>query len=291
MTRRLVLICNPASANGRGARRLPLAQAEFDRLGVDFHTVETRDIGHAREAAEAAVAAGERVAGLGGDGLLRPLAAALRGSESSLAIVPGGRGNDFGRVLGIPTDTVEAVRVAAAGNERLVDIGTVDGEPFLSIASFGFDSDANRLANEVKVVRGNLVYLYAALRALVQWKPARFTVTVDGEQHDLAGYSVVVANSKAYGGGMFIAPQAELDDGLLDVVISGDGTKLAFLRGMPKVFKGEHLDEPSVTVLRGREVAVAADREFDIYADGDPIGAVPATVRVEHRALRVVVPE
>jgi YegS/Rv2252/BmrU family lipid kinase len=290
MTRRVALICNPASAGGRGAKRLPLAQAEFDRLDVDYRTVETTSIEHAREEAEQAVVAGEHVAGLGGDGLLRPLAAAVRGSESSLAIIPGGRGNDFGRVLGIPTDTVEAARVAAAGHERLVDVATVDGEPFLGIASFGFDSDANRLANEAKVVRGNLVYLYAALRALAAWKPARFTVTVDGEELQTSGFSVIVANSKAYGGGMFIAPQAELDDGVLDVVISGESSKLAFLRGMPKVFKGEHLSEPSVSVLKGNEVQVAADRDFEIYADGDPIGFVPATIKVERQVLRVVVP-
>ena len=290
MTRRIALICNPASAGGRGARRLPLAEAELGRLGADFRTVRTTGIDHARAEAAKAVEAGEHVAGLGGDGLLRPLAAELRGTESSLAIIPGGRGNDFGRVLGIPTDTAEAVAVAVAGNERLIDVATVDGEPFLGIASFGFDSDANRLANEAKVVRGNVVYLYAALRALAAWKPARFGVTVDGKHRETSGYSVVVANSKAYGGGMYIAPQAELDDGELDVVISGEASKLAFLRALPKVFKGEHLDEPNAHFYRGREIQVSADREFEIYADGDPIGFVPATIRVEKQVLRVVVP-
>jgi YegS/Rv2252/BmrU family lipid kinase len=290
LSRRIALICNPASAGGRGARRLPLAEAELGRLGAEYRTVRTTGIDHARAEAAAAVAAGEHVAGLGGDGLLRPLAAELRGTESSLAIIPGGRGNDFGRALGIPTDTAAAVRVAVAGNERLIDMATVDGEPFLGIASFGFDSDANRLANEAKVVRGNVVYLYAALRALAAWKPARFSVSVDGKRRDTSGFSVVVANSKFYGGGMLIAPQAELDDGQLDVVISGETSKLTFLRVLPKVFKGEHLDEPNAHVYRGSEIEVAADREFEIYADGDPIGFVPATIRVERQVLRVVVP-
>ena len=120
--------------------------------------------------------------------------------------MPGGRGNDFARVLGIPTDPAEAARLAVEGQERLLDVANVDGTPFVGIASFGFDSDANRIANEAKLVKGNLVYLYAALRALVAWKPAHFTVDVDGERHEFTGYSVAVGNSKVYGGGMFVLP-------------------------------------------------------------------------------------
>ena len=181
--------------------------------------------------------------------------------------------------------------MAVEGRDRMLDVAEADGEPYLGIASLGFDSDANRIANESRVVRGNLVYLYAALRALWSWRPAGFTVTVDGERHALRGYSVGVCNSKAYGGGMFVAPQAELDDGELDVVALGQVSKAAFLgRVLPKVFKGTHVDQDYVTVLRGREINVAADRPFRVYADGDPIGDVPITVTVRPRCLRVVVP-
>ena len=96
--------------------------------------------------------------------------------------MPCGRGNDLARVLGVPSDPAEAARLAVEGEERLLDVADVDGTPFMGIASFGFDSDANRVANEAKLVRGNAVYLYAALRALAAWKPARFAVTVDGER-------------------------------------------------------------------------------------------------------------
>lgn len=288
--RRLVLLVNPAAAGGRALGRLPAASGELARLGVPHRVIETRGTEHAREEASAAVEAGETVAAMGGDGLLRPIAAALRGTETALAVIPGGRGNDLARVLGIPTDPVEAAGVAATGGEKLIDVADVNGVPYLGIASFGFDSDANRIANEAKLVRGNLVYLYAALKALAGWKPAGFTVAVDGECHELSGYSVAVANSKAYGGGMFMAPQAELDDGLLDVVVSGEGSKWHFLRSLPSVFKGEHLDDPSVVCFRGSAIEVAADRPFDIYADGDPIGAVPASIGVERRCLRVIVP-
>jgi YegS/Rv2252/BmrU family lipid kinase len=289
--RRLLLLANPAAAGGRALRRLPAVSGELTRLGTPHRVVETRSTEHAQEEAAAAAEAGETVAAIGGDGLLRPLAAVLRGTGAALAVIPGGRGNDLARVLGIPTDPAAAARVAAEGPERLIDVAEVDGEPYLGIASFGFDSDANRIANEVRLVRGNLVYLYAALRALARWKPAHFTVTVDGERHELSGgLSVAVANSKAYGGGMFMAPQAELDDGKLDVVAIGYVSKLRCLRNLPLVFKGEHLSDPSVTTFRATTVEVTADRPFDIYADGDPIGAVPGTMRVEPRCLRVIVP-
>jgi YegS/Rv2252/BmrU family lipid kinase len=291
VSRRYVVICNPVAGGGRGAKRLPLAVAELERLGAEHRVVQTRDIDHAREEARAAIAASETVIAIGGDGLLRPIAAELRGSDSALAIVPGGRGNDLARVLGIPTDTAAATRIAVEGREWPMDMATVDGEPYLGIASFGFDSEANRIANEVRLVSGNLVYLYAALRALIAWKPARFTLTVDGERHELSGFSAGVANSRAYGGGMFVAPQAELDDGLLDVVALGVVSKPHFLfRLMPKIFKGAHLSEPAVHAWRGTTIELAADRDFTIYADGDPIGQVPARVEVEPRCLRVIVP-
>jgi YegS/Rv2252/BmrU family lipid kinase len=290
--RRFVVICNPSAGGGRGLKRLPRVVAELARAGVDHRVVQTRDIDHAREEAAAAAEAGERVVAIGGDGLMRPIAAALRHTAASLAIVPGGRGNDLARVLGIPTDPTAAARLAVEGREREIDMAVLDGEPYLGIASFGFDSEANRIANEARLVTGNLVYLYAALRALATWKPARFTLTVDGERHEVTGWSAGVANSRAYGGGMFVAPRAELDDGLLDVVACDAVPRRTFLfRLMPKVLRGgKHLSEPYFHAWRGKAIELSSDREFEIYADGDPIGRTPARVEVDTRCLRIVVP-
>ena len=247
-------------------------------------------IDHAYEEAGKAAQEGETVLALGGDGLLRPLAGALKNTDSALGLIPCGRGNDLARVLGVPTDPGEAARVAVEGQERLLDVASVEGTPFMGIASFGLDSDANRIANEAKLVKGDAVYLYAALRALAAWKPATFTVIVDGERHEMTGFSVAVGNSKAYGGGMIILPHAELDDGKLDVMLTGKISKLRALVELPKVFKGTHGDSEHVEFLRGEEIEVSADRPFAIYADGDPIGATPAIIRVERRCLRVIAP-
>jgi YegS/Rv2252/BmrU family lipid kinase len=288
--RRFALLVNPASAGGRALEALPKVHATLDSLAAQHRTVTTRSIDHAYEEAMKAAAEGETLVALGGDGLLRPLAGALKGTEGALAIIPSGRGNDLARVLGIPEDPEQAARIAVEGEERLLDVANVEGTPYMGIASFGLDSDANRIANDAKLVKGDAVYVYAALRALWAWKPATFTVTVDGERHEFSGYSVAVGNSKAYGGGMFLLPMAELDDGKLDVMLSKQSGKLRCLLELPKVFKGTHVDSEFTEFLRGEEIEVSADRPFVIYADGDPIGATPAVMRVERRCLRVIAP-
>jgi YegS/Rv2252/BmrU family lipid kinase len=290
VSRRFALLVNPVSAGGRALKALPAVHAELDRLGARHRTVTTRSIEHVAEEAQIAADGGETVAAVGGDGLLRPLAGVLKGREAALALIPCGRGNDLARVLGVPDDPAGAARAAVNGQERLLDVADVDGTPFMGIASFGFDSEANRIANEARLVKGDAVYLYAALRALAAWKPANFTVTVDGRRHETTGYTVAVGNSKAYGGGMFILPQARLDDGRLDVMLSKQTPKLTFLRELPKVFKGAHVDSPHVEFLTGERIEVASDRPFVIYADGDPIGATPATIGVARRCLRVIAP-
>jgi YegS/Rv2252/BmrU family lipid kinase len=227
---------------------------------------------------------------MSGDGLIGQIGGVLTGGEVPLGIIPGGRGNDLARVLGIPTEIGCAADVLAAGETRRIDVGEVNGHRFLGIASCGFDSDANRIANEAELIRGNLVYLYAGLRALAAWRPARFTVTLDGSVREFTGYTVAAANNKAYGGGMFLAPDALLNDGLLDVVMTGQVGKLRFLANLPKVFKGAHVENEEVTILRAAEVEIEADRPFAVYADGDHLADLPATVRVLPAALSVIAP-
>ena len=166
----------------------------------------------------------------------------------------------------------------------------VRGKRFLGIASVGFDSEANRIANETHFLRGNLVYAYAALRALAGWKPARFTIAVGEERVRLSGYSVCVANSKAYGGGMYVAPDAELDDGEFDIVTIGEVGKLRFVGNLPKVFKGTHVEADEVRVFRASHLELSASKPFAVYADGEHLTDLPATLRVLPRALEVLVP-
>jgi YegS/Rv2252/BmrU family lipid kinase len=227
----------------------------------------------------------------GGDGLVGAVAGALSAGDGVVGVLPGGRGNDLARTLGIPLEPGPACQVLASGTETSLDLGEVNGSTFVGIASCGFDSVANRIANESRIVRGNLVYTYGALRALARWRPAAFTIELEGgECRSVSGYTVAAANSKAYGGGMMMAPAASLYDGLLDVVIVADIPRLRFLRLLPTVFAGEHVSQPNVEVIRSRSLRISASRPFTMYADGDPIAELPVTVRALPGAVRAIVP-
>jgi YegS/Rv2252/BmrU family lipid kinase len=294
------LIVNPSAGGGKAGRALADVLGALEGHGLLVRSEITRDLEHARELAGAAARAGETVVCLSGDGMIGAVADALREiPDALLGVLPGGRGNDLARVLGIPADPVQACATVAGGFSRELDLGEVGGRAFVGIASVGFDSDANRIANEAPAWLGGLVYAYGALRALLSWRPARFEIELThsgtgdppGERHSFIAYTVGAANSKTYGGGMKAAPDALLDDGLLDVVVLESISKIKFLtRILPKVFNGTHVLEPNVRVFRAREVSVTADRPFTMYADGDPIGELPVRVRALAGAVRVLVP-
>ena len=283
-----LLLVNPSAGGGRASELVPRVRRALNEREIPYRALFTKDVDHGCKEALDAAQRGEIPVVMSGDGLIGQVGGVLAGGAVPLGVIPGGRGNDFARVVGIPDEIEPAVDVLAAGQTKLIDVGEVNGKRFLCIASCGFDSDANRIANEVRWVRGRIVYAYAALRALAAWKPARFTLMLDGRSHEFSGYSVAVANSKAYGGGMFIAPDAELDDGLVDVVSTADVGKLRFLLNLPKVFEGEHVENPEVSVMRATEARIEADRPFAVYADGDHVTDLPATVRVLPHALLVI---
>ncbi len=291
MTEALCVIYNPLAGGGQVRRSLPAVQAQLTRLGLTHRIAETRDLPHARILAREAAARGEISVAFGGDGLIGAVADGLRGGEGIMGVLPGGRGNDFVRSLGIALEPAAACTVLATGAPRALDLGEVNGRTFIGIASCGFDSDANRIANETRLVRGKLVYAYGALRALLGWRAATFTVSIDhGRPRTIDGYTVAAANSRSYGGGMQLAPAADLHDGQLDIVIISELPRWRFLALMPTVFAGTHVHQPVVETARARSIEIAASRPFQLYADGDPIAELPVRISVAPGAMRVIVP-
>jgi YegS/Rv2252/BmrU family lipid kinase len=288
--RPLVLLVNPSSGGGRALKQLPRVETVLDARRVPFRVVRTKSLDHGVSRALGAIEGGELPVVVSGDGMIGAIGGAMAGEETPLGIVPGGRGNDLARALGIPTDPEEAIEIVLAGQSRTIDVGEANGKPFLGIASVGFDSDANRRANEARLMRGTLVYLYAALRTMATWKSARFTIAIGDQRTRIEGYSVIVANSSAYGGGMFIAPDAELDDGQFDVVTIADMGKFRALYNLTKVFKGTHVHIPEVDVIRAARLGLSASRPFAVYADGEHLTDLPADLRVIPRALSVLAP-
>jgi YegS/Rv2252/BmrU family lipid kinase len=286
----LSLIVNPVAGGGRAAAALPAVRSALDGQGAEHRVAYSESLEHVRILAAGAAAAGETAVAFGGDGTVSAVAGALQGGAGVLGVLPGGRGNDFARALGLPPDPVAACAVLTAGEVRALDLGLADKRTFVGIASCGFDSEANRIANAATVVRGSLVYSYAALRALAAWRPASFTIELDGRTETLIGYTVAVANSGTYGHGMELAPGALLDDGVLEVVMIEQMSKLRFLRALPKVFSGRHVDVTGFRIERARSVRVSADRPMSVYADGDPISTLPVRITVLPGAVRALVP-
>ena len=189
-------------------------------------------------------------------------------------MVPTGAGNDFARGLGYdPKHPLDAFTALEHGHDRVIDLGRVNGTYYTCIAGAGFDSEANRWANNVRRLSGTTLYIAAVLRTLAVYKPYPFRLTVDGQTHEVRAWLVAIGNGPAYGGGMNIAPNASLDDGLLDVTVVGAMNRLQMLVNFPKVFKGTHVSVP-----------------MDMYADGECIGPLPATMEAVRGALTVRVP-
>ncbi len=285
---RLQLVVNPTAGGGRAQKVLPAVEAALS--SYDVVVSPTRSLEHADELVAQAVADNRVVVAMGGDGIVGRVAGAVAPLGGTMAVVPGGRGNDFCRAVGIPLDPVAACAVIGSGTVRPVDLGYAGGVAFIGIASIGFDSDVQERVLRSRLPLGQLVYLFGTFATVRSWKPARFSIVIDGVPSVVEGWSVAVANSGMYGGGMKLAPSASVTDGLLDVVTSSTTSRLTFVRSFPKVFKGTHVDEPSVTVSTATSVTLAADRPFRVFADGDPVATLPCEITVAPGALQVILP-
>ncbi len=274
----------------RRRRKLEAVRRRLEESGLEVEVSPTESAAHASSLARAAAQAGEEVVAFGGDGMVRIAAAAIQGTDAVLGILPGGRGNDFAATLGIPRDPLVACELIATGSARAVDAGQVGDELFVGIASIGLESEVTPIANAAPRVGGRAVYLAATLYGLARWRPARFELVVDGAEYAFRGYLAAAANSGRFGGGMRLAPEARLDDGLLDVVTIASVSRLHFIRATPKVFSGTHGDEPNVRMMKASSVRLNADRPFAVYADGDVVARTPAEVTALPAAFKVRAP-
>ncbi|MFJ5711469.1 MULTISPECIES: diacylglycerol kinase family protein [unclassified Streptomyces] len=291
--RHFTAVVNPTAGGSSGtAGLLPLARL-LREAGAGLDTVYSRSLEHARELALRAGERGHVVLAVGGDGMAGGIGGALSGTDTVLGLVPAGRGNDFARALGLPTDAPGLAAVLLGGEPRAVDTIEVESATHartcvLGSVYAGVDAVANRHANASRILRGAASYYAGGLRAVLAWKPAAYRITVDGVRHERTGYTVVAANSGFYGFGRNIAPGARLDDGLLDVVVIRDAPKRLFFAMMNELKTGAHLNRPQVEILRGKEIRVEADRPLPYGADGEVDATLPVTLRVRPGALRVL---
>ena len=301
------MIVNPAAGAGRVAREWQRTATTLREAGLDFEERFTNAPNHATALAREAVRAGTRaVVALGGDGTLNEVANGFfEGGEviptsSSLGLIPYGTGGDTKRTFGIPIDVGTAARVIQAGNTRTIDAGrvTIDGRVlhFINIAEAGLGADVSDRVNRApKVLGGKVSFALGTVAGLAAWKHRQMRVVVDGDTtRDLLAQAVTIANCQYYGGGMRVAPMAEPDDGLFDVIITGPLGKLEGLQGFSKIYAGTHFEDPKLKLklehLRGRLIEVTSTESVLVQIEGEVVGRLPATFEIIPGALRLLVP-
>jgi diacylglycerol kinase (ATP) len=290
--RSFTAVVNPAAGSDPSARLIPVARW-LREAGAEVAVEYSRSLEHAGDLAREAASKGHVVIAAGGDGMVGGLAGALAGTGAVLGILPAGRGNDFARQLGLPEEPERLAGLLLSAEPKSIDaieVESGDGVTNIVVGSVygGVDSVANVHINRLTRLPGSLAYYLGPLRAIATWRPVSYRVTVDGETHEERGYTVVAANSGFYGYGLHVAPDAAVDDGLLDVVIIRHAPKRRFFAVMRELPHGTHVRRPEVKVLRGREIRVEADREIPFGGDGELLGTLPATIRVLAGALRVI---
>ena len=293
MADRMRVLANPGGGRGRVGRHRRDVEAVARRLDAPLHF--SRDTADLTAEARRAVTDGvERLLVAGGDGTLHYAIHGLAGSETALAALPLGSGNDLAGALGVPKDLAGATALAASGALRRIDLARCGPRLYGCVAGVGFDSEVNRYANErVRWLRGPLIYVWSVLQVLRTFRPVHLRAVHDAGVFEGRAMFAVVANAPRYGGNMRIAPAARLDDGLLDLVVVREVSKPQLLRVFPRVFGGRHVTHPAVVLERTRRVSLALDRETIAYGDGEPlvpIGSTPVEFEVLPAALRVVAP-
>ena len=288
-TGEIVLLTNPTSGKGRGAKSRDAALTRFAQAGISPRSLAGRDADEALDLARQCVADGvETLVIVGGDGMVHLGVQALAGSSTALGIIPAGTGNDVARYFDLPRkDPRAAVERILAGQTRTVDLARSGTKYFTTVLCAGFDAVVNERANTMAWPKGQMRYNIATLAELRTFEPLPYTLDLDGVPLSLEAMMVSVGNGPSFGGGLRITEGAVLDDGMLDVVIIKPMSKGGLVRTYPKLFKGTHTTHPAYEHHRVRSVTVAAPGIVS-YADGERFGALPLTVECEPGALTVL---
>lgn len=297
------LIVNPVAGAGRTAKKWPRIMRLLENIGLHFEHDMTEAPGHARELAKSAANKGyELVVSVGGDGTVNEVVNGLfdegNNANVTLGIISTGTGGDYIRTVGIPRTYEGACQCLMSPRKLAVDVGMIeymnDGltvkRLFVNFAGLGFDAEIVRATTQrFKALGSTASYLTGLLTTLLLYKNKKVSLIVDGETADRKICTVLMSNGKYGGGGMFAAPDADLSDGLLDVLIIGDLTKPDLLRSLPRVYKGSHLTHPKVTIKKAREIEIRSAEPVLVQADGELLGKLPARFYVLPAALNVIV--
>jgi diacylglycerol kinase (ATP) len=298
------VIINPVAGAGRTAREWRGIVGLLKKHGLNCEHDLTEAPGHAVHLAREAAKNGyDMVVSVGGDGTINEIVNGIYASgnmkNATLGIISTGTGSDYIRTVGVPHHKDEACRCLGRSRKRTVDVGVVeytnDGKTeerlFVNFAGIGFDAEiVRRTTRQFKALGSLPSYLLGVFTTLATFANKDVTIKLDGEPLDRRVCTVIMNNGRYGGGGMFTAPQAELADGWLDVLIVGDLSKPDLLRSLPRIYKGTHLTHPKVTMKQAKEIEISSSNgRVHLQADGELLGEVPARFRVMPAALNIIV--
>ena len=292
MSKHWVLIANPTAGNARARAAAEQAALAIQAAGRAVELRYTRAKGHATELAQQAVDEGaERLVVCGGDGTVGETLAPLAGSHTALGLLPCGTCNDLARALAVPLRVEAAIGNLLHGEVRAIDLGRAGDRFFATIAAFGFDAEINRRVESARgPLSGRPRYVLEALRHLAHYQPTRVRLCGDFGEIEQEVLLVSTANARNYGGNLCVAPEADLGDGLFDVVVVDAVPRWAIPSLMLRLFWRTHIRHPAVRVERTARLALHTDAPHRVYADGDYLDQTPLVLEISPAALRVVVP-
>jgi len=298
MSHRVCVIVNPASGRGSGARALPAIRAAFADVGVSTVRLTTGKGDEATQARRALDEGFDTIVAGGGDGTWSNVANAIidggAGNETRLALLATGTGNDFAKTVGAPArDFAATARLAVNGAEKPVDVGRVEGKYFLNVTGFGFDIAVLEDIERISWLKGDMLYLYSALRQLFRYPGVDLSITTARRQRDRRRHlMLIIANARNFGGSFKIAPAASLTDGKLDAISILDAAPLARMRLFAAATKGTHVMAPEVLVEQSAAFTLEFDSPPAFETDGEYHRASERVIQVDcvPRALRIVAP-
>jgi len=288
-----MVIANPVSGGGRCRKMIHEIQRVLKEKGVHYSFFLSQYAGSAEELAKKAKDNGfQAVIACGGDGTVNEIVNGIIGTGVTLGIIPMGTGRDLAHNLDIDMNIANAIDIISKGGLKSMDLVMVNGgRYYLGVGGIGFDSEVNRWVNKrFCFFKGRFIYTLASLVRVPGFKYKRVKIKLDNESFDGEILLAAFGNTKSYGGGMHITPNADINDGLLDICIIGKINKFKLLYMFPKVFKGTHTEIPEVRNYRSRCVSVESDIPLDFYGDGQFICKTPFSLEVLPKALNVIVP-
>lgn len=284
-----LLAINPTSGRGNGAKVSQDVSNYLAERSVQYRIITGANSKIFKDNLQNAVVnTPEHVQGIiavGGDGLIHMVLQIAISYSLPVATIPAGTGNDFVRSLGWnPSKPLEPLWAALTQEQQQIDLGEIDGEYFGAIASTGFDSLVNERANQMKWPKGPSKYNVAMALELPKFQPLNYRFSLDGQAMEREAMLIAIGNGRSYGGGMLVCPDADLQDGYLDLMILNPVSKREFVQIFPSVYKGEHVSHPQVEIKKVTSITIEANAVC--YADGERIGPLPAEINIAPGALK-----